>query len=249
MFTPEERYRLRSHLLEYAANDPCIGGAAITGSAAADREDQWSDIDLAFGVIDAAEVPNVLAGWTAHMYGEHGALHHLDVRSGPWIYRVFLLASTLQVDLAFVSAAEFRALAPAFQLIFGKANDARPVAPPQRDDIIGLGWLYALHARNCIARRKMWQAEYMISGIRDNALALACICHDLPAVHGRGIDQLPSGVTAILEDSLVRDLNTAELWRAFQAAVDGLLGVIRSGDEELAGRLEETLLSLYETAR
>src|SRR5580700_5239730 len=101
MFTPEERARLRSGLLDYAAGDRRISGAAITGSLAAGREDQWSDIDLAFGVGDAAELPNVLADWTSYMYHRHLALHHLDVRFGEWIYRVFLLPSTLQVDLAF----------------------------------------------------------------------------------------------------------------------------------------------------
>src|SRR6266851_3350320 len=116
MFTAEERAHLRSELLEYAGSDQRISGAAITGSGAAEREDRWSDIDLAFGVRDTAELSEVLADWTAHMYGRHRALHHVDIRAGAWIYRVFLLASTLQVDLAFVSASEFRALAPTFRL-------------------------------------------------------------------------------------------------------------------------------------
>ena len=90
MFTPEERKRLRADILEYATKDRRISGAAITGSAAAAREDKWSDIDLAFGVRDAAELANVLSDWTEHMYRQHHALRHLDVRSGGWIYRVFL---------------------------------------------------------------------------------------------------------------------------------------------------------------
>ena len=36
--TPEERARLRSDLLDYAANDQRVSGAAITGSAAGGRE-------------------------------------------------------------------------------------------------------------------------------------------------------------------------------------------------------------------
>lgn len=249
MFTPEERARLRSDLLEYAASDRRISGAAITGSAAAEREDQWSDIDLAFGVVDASELPNVLSDWTAYMYDRNLALHHLDVKSGAWIYRVFLLPSTLQVDLAFVSALEFRPLAPTFRLMFGKANESRHVPPPPPVDIIGLGWLYALHARSCIAKRNLWQAEYMVSGIRDNALALACIRHGLPIAHGRGIDRLPSEVTAQFEGSLVRHLDTAELSRAFRVVVGGLLSEIRSVDAELAGRLQETLTHLSEGTR
>src|SRR5579864_5991189 len=195
MFTSEERDRLRSDLLEYAAKDQRISGAAITGSAAAAREDQWSDIDLAFGVT-GAELPNVLSDWTAHMYRQYLALHHLDVRAGGWIYRVFLLPSTLQVDLAFVSATEFRALAHTFRLMFGAANESRHASPPLPGDIIGLAWLYALHARTSIARGSLWQAEYMISGVRDNVLALACLRHGLSAVHGRGMGLLPRAVAA-----------------------------------------------------
>jgi hypothetical protein len=247
MFTSEERDRLRSILLEQAAKDERISGAAITGSKAAAREDRWSDIDLAFGVRDADELPNVLSDWTAQMYDRHLAVHHLDVRSGGWIYRVFFLPSTLQVDLAFVSETEFRALAPAFQLVFGKANESRHVPPPQPGDIIGFAWLYAIHARNGIARGHLWQAEYMISGVRDHALALACIRHGLPAVHGRGMDLLPNGVAAQFEGSLVRQLDAAELSRAFQVVIHGLLSEIRCVDADLARRLQEPLTGLIET--
>src|SRR5688572_24804105 len=144
MFTPEERARLRSDLLQFAGTDLRISGAAVTGSGAAEREDQWSDIDLAFGIVDVAELPNVLADWTKHMYDQHLAVHHLDIQSGAWVYRVFLLPGTLQVDLAFVSATEFRALAPTFRLVFGEANESRHVSPAAPADIIALGWLYAI---------------------------------------------------------------------------------------------------------
>jgi hypothetical protein len=246
MFTSEDREHLRKDLLEYAAKDPRISGAAVTGSAAASREDRWSDVDLAFGVSDAAEFPNVLSDWTAHMYQRHLALHHLDVKRAEWTYRVFLLPSTLQVDLAFVSASNFRALAPTFQLMFGKANEARHSPPPPPEEIIGLAWLYALHARSSIARHHLWQAEYMISAVRDHALALACIRHGLPAVYGRGLALLPSAVTAQFEGSLIRQLDISELSRAFQVLVHGLLDEIRCVDAALAERLREALVSLSE---
>ena len=160
MFTPEERDRLRSELLEYAGRDPRISGAAITGSAAAGCEDRWSDIDLAFGVSTAAEVPDVLADWTAHMYRQHLVLHHLDVVSGAWIYRVFFLPNTLQVDLAFVPETKFRALAPTFRLMFGKANEPRHFPPPPAGDIIletavanaaAAGWRLSIATSDCSA--------------------------------------------------------------------------------------------------
>ena len=247
-FTPDQRTRLRSDLLEHAARDRRISGAAITGSAAAAAEDHRSDIDLAFGVADAAELPNVLSQWTDHMYGQHQALHHVDVAFGVWIYRVFLLPGALQVDLAFAPAAEFRALAPTFRLMFGEASEPRHLPPPQPAALIGLAWLHALHARTSIARRHFWQAEYMISGLRDHALALACLRHGLPAIHARGIDHLPATVTAPLEPSLVRHLDATELSRAFRVALQCLLHEIRSIDEPLAQRLEATLITLSQVA-
>ena len=246
MFTTEERACVRSGLLEYAANDQRITGAAITGSAADSGEDQWSDVDLAFGVSAAADLPAVLSDWTAHMYDRHLALHHLDVLSGAWTYRVFLLPNTLQVDLAFVVETEFRALAPTFRLMFGKTNEPRHRLPPEAGAIVGMAWLYALHARSCIARLRLWQAEYMISGVRDNALALACIRQGLPAAHGRGMDQLPSEVTEQFLDSFVRRLDANELLRSFRVVVRGLVKEIRSVDEELGVRLQQVLMTLTE---
>lgn len=244
MFTPEARARLRSGLLEEAARDKRISGAAITGSAALDGEDRWSDIDLAFGVADAADVPSVLSDWTDRMYDAHSAVHHVDVRAGAWIYRVFLLESTLQVDLAFAPATDFRALAPSFRLVFGSANEAQQIPPPVSADLAGMGWLYALHARSSLARGKPWQAEYMIAGLRQHVLSLACVRHGFSADHGRGFDQLPAEVRAEMEASLVRHLHPEELSRAFQAAVTALLREIRRTDGALAARLEETLTAV-----
>ena len=114
MFTPEQRERLREVLVSAAYADTRITGAAVTGSAAVGREDRWSDIDLALCVAADAEFSEVLADWTERMYREHAAVHHVDVTRGATLYRVFLLADTLQVDLAFWSAAEFGATRPDF---------------------------------------------------------------------------------------------------------------------------------------
>jgi len=244
MFSPEERARLRSDLLRRAEGDPRISAAALTGSAAEDREDRWSDIDLAFGVASGFEVAPVLADWTREMYERHAAVHHLDIAAGAWIYRVFLLRSGLQVDLAFVSSAEFRALGPTFKLVFGTSQEPQPVATASAGDLIGFAWLYALHVRSSMARGKVWQAEYMISGLRDHALALACLRHGLSTVHGRGFDELPLEVAAPFEGAIVRKLEAGELQRAFGFAIERLIGEMRLADQALASRLERTLRSL-----
>jgi hypothetical protein len=220
--------------------------AAITGSAAVSKQDQWSDVDLAFGVSVAADIPAVLSDWTRNMYETHNALDHIDVLFGAWTYRVFILADTLQVDLAFVWETEFRALGPTFQLVFGETNEPRQTAPPQARSIIGMAWLFALHARSSIARQRRWQAEYMVSSVRDHALALACLHRGLPAVHGRGFDLLPVEITTKFVDCLVLRLDVDELSRAFRAAIDILIEQVRSVDEEIALRLQGTLKMLTE---
>ncbi len=244
MFTPEYRAKLRSDLLDHAASDTRLSGAAITGSAAAGNEDRWSDIDLAFGVADADQVSAVLSDFTAYLYKRHNALHHHDVRAGSWIYRVFFLPGTLQVDLAFVAGSEFRPLGPTFKLVFGEANPTQPFPPPAPKDIIGLAWLHALHARSCILRGKLWQAEYMITGVRNHVMALACIRHGLPSEHGRGLDQLPQEVSSPLSGSLIRELRAEELWRALGVAIQGLLTELRFADGEFAGRVASDIAEI-----
>ena len=237
MFTAHERDLLRAALLARAAADGRISGAAITGSAAEGREDVWSDIDLAFGVVDEAELRHVMAEWTALMYAAHGALHHMDFVAGQWIYRVFFLANTLQVDLAFVPATEFRAMAPSFRLVSGTAGEAGSFPAVAAGDLVGWGWLYALHARSSIARGKFWQAEFMISGMRDNALALACIRHGLTASHAKGVDLLPVEVLAPFAHSLVRELEGRELKRAFRVVIEAWVMELGFVDVELAERM------------
>jgi hypothetical protein len=216
----------------------------VTGSGASAGEDEWSDIDLAFGIADPDQLKQALADWTDVMYREHGAVHHVDVVVGATVYRVFLLESTLQVDIAFAPASEFGAIAPTFRLVFGTSVERTPQPPPSAAYLIGFGWLYALHARSCIERGKLWQAEYMVSGIRDQVLALACLRHGLPAVQGRGMDRLPAEVTAPLEGALVRALEKDDLRRAFGVAVEGLLEEIHHSDPDLAARTDGPIRGL-----
>jgi predicted nucleotidyltransferase len=244
MFTPEERTGIRDALIAAARADVRVTGAALTGSAALGAEDRWSDIDLALAVAAEADRGRVIAEWTERMAREHGAVHHVDVTQGNALFRVFLLASTLQVDIAFWPAAEFGALGPTFHLLFGKSNRPPMPAAPTAAGLIGMAWLYALHVRSSIARGRRWQAEYMLSAVRDHVLALACLRYGLPAVHGRGMDRLPPEATAPLSEALVRSLDLAELGRAFGVVTEALIGEIERADASLAKRLSVPLRSM-----
>jgi hypothetical protein len=101
-----------------------------------------------------------------------------------------------------------------------------------------LAWHHVVHARICIERAKPWQAEYWISGVRDQVLALACLRLGLPTSYAKGADALPVEVTSGLEAALVRSLAPEELRRALREAATQLLGELEATDPVLARRLE-----------
>lgn len=244
VFTPETRERLFDTLVAKARSDDRIAAAAVVGSASVGREDRWSDIDLALGLAETAYMSAVMADWTQWMYRDHGTVHHLDVWRGPSCVCVFLLADTLQVDLAFRPPPDFRATSSTFRLLFGEASDRPPAPPPDADELIGLGWVYALHVRSSLERGRVWQAENMLSHMRENVLALACLRHDLPTYEGRGIDELPPDVTESLSGILPRSLDVAELRRAFRVTRDALVEEVAQADINLLARLREPLRAL-----
>lgn len=241
VFSVEERERLRSALVAAAQADPRVVGAALTGSAATSSEDKWSDIDLALRLAVDADEMEVLADWTKRMYDDCDAVHHLDVWRGETRFRVFLLANALQVDIAFWSWNRFSATGPAFLLLFGTANELPIPGTPTAAELIGTGWLYALHARSSIARGRLWQAEYMVSAMRDQILTLASLRYGLPVTHGRGFDDLPKEVTNPLADTLVRSLDPAELTRSFSVATELLISEAHRADSALAHRITPVL--------
>jgi hypothetical protein len=242
MFAVEERDEVRQRLLALAEADECVVAAAITGSHATGAGDEWSDIDLAFGV--RGDLPAALQQWTELLYRDFAALHHWDLPAGSTVYRVFLLPGWLEVDIAFTPAAEFGPLGPNWRTVFGQTVEREPVTPPRRDDLAGLAWHHVLHARACIERGKPWQAEYWISGVREHVLALACLRLGHATRYAKGADLLPPELTAPLEGTFVRSLDEAELRRALAVAAAALIAELERTDAALAARLRPVLKEL-----
>lgn len=241
---------MRPLLLERARTDARIVGAAITGSAARDAEDRWSDIDLFFGVADGAVPADVLADWSDFVVRELGAVHHFDLHAGAATYRAFLLGDGLEVDLAFTPAGAFGPLGTgAFRVVFGEAAP-RQAGPGAGDagHLVGLAWHHVLHARTAIERGAPWQAEYWISGVRDQTLALGCLRLGEPAHYAKGADALPIAVTGGLEDALVRSLELEELRRALRVAATGFLLELAASDAVQGHLLERPIRELADLA-
>jgi hypothetical protein len=244
IFTPEERERLRDELVAAAQQDANLCGAAHTGSAASSSLDRWSDIDLALCLKAGASYEQVVAEWTERLYQRHDAVAHVDVMRGATLFRVFLLRNTLQVDIAFWPAEEFGAIGPNFRLIFGEAKPARPEPPSNPQALIGMAWLYALHVRSSLARGRVLQAEYMLSGMRNHVFELTCLRCGVIAKQGRGLDDLPASERAAAARCVPSSLEPFELKRAFQNTTELLVTEIRHLDAALEARLAGVLRDL-----
>lgn len=242
VFDAGERERVRERLLLLAGVDPAVVGAAMTGSEAVGAADRWSDLDLAFAV-DGEPGP-VLERWTATLYEDFSARHHWDLPSGSTIYRVFLLPGWLEIDIAFTPAGEFGPLGPAWRTVFGPTVPLRQGDPPGHDHLVGLAWHHALHARTSIERSRYWQAEYWISAVRDQVIALACLRLGHPTAHAKGAHLLPQNLTAELHQTLIRSLDDTELRRALAAVLTALARELERTDRALSARLEPMLAEL-----
>ena len=168
-------------------------------------------------------------------------LHHFDLRSGSSVYRVFLLPSGLEVDVAATPAEDFGARGPNFRALFGSNQQLEDRPQPHASSLMGLCWHHVLHARACIERHKPWQAEYWISAMRDHLLELACLRLGENALEGRSFDRLPSSVREPLAEALVRSLTAAELRRALAVATRCLIAELEAWDSRLCARLSPLL--------
>jgi hypothetical protein len=241
VFTVEQRDALREHLLQLAEEDErAVAGAAV-GSLAVDGGDRFSDLDLTFGIADHVSAAEVLDDWTRTLIGERDAVHLADLARGPTTYRVFLLPGALQFDLSMPPAALFRPAGTRFRLLFGEtaagdsevptpqvAGDLFIPTPSVAHDLFGWGVIYALHARACIERGRVWQAEHYAGAVRDHALSLACLRQGLPAVQARGFDDLSAETLARFEDAHVSAVEPGALRAALAASV---LALMREGVE------------------
>jgi hypothetical protein len=256
MFTVEERDALRQRALRLAEEDDRVVAGAVVGSLAVGGGDRFSDLDLTFGIAGHIPVTNVLDDWTATFAGELGAVRLADLERGSTTYRVFLLPDALQLDLSMTPAAQFRAAGPRFRLLFGKTAAGEPEVPTPAGtlfiptpavagDLFGWGVIYALHARACIERRRVWQAEHYVGAVRDHALSLACLRQGLPAVQARGYDDLPAETLAQFTDAHAGAAEPGALRAALAASVRALLREGAEANLTGANAVAERLAELH----
>ncbi len=238
-FSPAQRAAVRDRLLAAAADEPTVGAAVLLGSTATGTEDGWSDLDIAFGVIEP--LPSALERWTRFVDREFEALHHWDLPSGAAVYRVFLLTPALELDLSVTPLDQLAPRGPAWRPVFGAAAVPVPLEPERVDRLAGHAWHHALHAASAIGRGHPLAASHWIASLREQVIALACRRAGLPTSYAKAAHLLPPGELAPLEASLVASLDEPELRRALDAATRALLAELARSDADLAARLAPAL--------
>lgn len=236
MFDSAERERVHARLVELARADERIVAAALTGSLGAGRGDDWSDIDLALALDDGVEIERIVEDWTRLLKRELGVVQHWDLPFRTSLYRVFLLDSLLEVDLAFVPRGDFGARGPSWRLEFGETGPVQETPRPDPSNLAGLGWHHVRHARANIARGRPFAALYMLDAARELAIELACLRLGLPTAYSRGAHELPAELRERLGSTLPSSLDDDELLRALRETADVLA-------DELEPRLAEIVRS------
>ena len=236
MYTVQQRDALRDRVLAIARDDRRVVAGAIVGSLALGGGDRFSDLDLTFGIAGDSTVAGVLHDWTRLLTDEHGAVSLVDLERGSSTYRVFLLPDALQFDLSMTPAIEFRPAGPRFRLLFGETAPAADeiatqprsqstfiATPPVASDLFGWGVIYALHARACVERGRLWQAEHYVGAVRDHALAMACAREGKTVVQARGYDDLSPETLDRFQGTHIGALEPRGLRAALAASVRALM--------------------------
>jgi predicted nucleotidyltransferase len=241
MFTVQERDALRRSIVDRARSDDRVLACALLGSTARGEEDAWSDIDVALRLSEGTELAVVVSDWTAWISALVDVADTLAIPSSGAIYHVFLLSSSLQVDLSFWPYEEFRSTGEPVRLVFGEAGPAESPTNPDPLALVRMGWLYALHARSAIARRRSWQADMMLTEFRNQVIALACVRHGLNPADGRGAHRLPAELSAELAASRAAHLEAAELGRSLDRTLDLYLAEAARHSPEAASGIREAI--------
>jgi hypothetical protein len=235
MFTLVERDAVRERALRLGRDDRRVVAGALVGSLAIGSGDAYSDIDMTFAVSDDVAIATVLDDWTRTFVEEMDGVPLVDLERRPTTYRVFLLPNALQFDLSMTPAADFRPAGPRFTLLFGGTAPERDgvpatdvgslfiATPAIARDIFGWGAIYGLHARACIERDRMLQAEHYIAAVRDHALSLACLREGRTPFHARGYDDLSSEARRRVDGGHVGALQRDSLRSALAVCVAALL--------------------------
>lgn len=159
MFTKAYRELIRNSIIQKAIDDQQIVSAAVIGSYARNEVDEYSDIDLTFGINEILSLDQMLERYRKFVLEEFSGEYLFTLEQDHTKYIVFLLPGCLQVDLSFTKQQEFGPKAYPFNLLFGEHNGEKKPSPhlPIKEKF-GLTAHHILRTKVCLERNKINKA-------------------------------------------------------------------------------------------
>jgi len=179
MFTPAYRKIIRDKIIQKIKDDENITSAAVIGSYARNEVDDYSDIDLTFGISKEVSQRNILTRYKTFIQTEFDGVFLFDLQQDETVYGVFLLPGCLQVDLSFTPQASFGPRAHPFVLLFGNQQAYKTASPHEPiEDKFGLIVHHLLRTKVCIERNQFDKAQEWLVQSEKHLLELNSITRD-----------------------------------------------------------------------
>lgn len=163
MFTEKYRESVRNEIINQVRTDPQIFSAASIGSYARNEVDQYSDIDLTFGMAESLEVNSKLNEYKGYIKKAFRGEFLFQLKQDFTLYGVFILPGCLQVDLSFTPQNEFGPKAYPFNIIFGTHTGEKSKSP--HDPILekfGLIVHHILRTKVCMERGQLEKSRHWL---------------------------------------------------------------------------------------
>ena len=232
-FTPQQRQAALDSLLAAFEADSRIAGVIVVGSGSVGFADEYSDIDLDVVMHAADDVAPVVVEWTARIREMFDVWGQFGVDYAPDSFlRGFLLANYLELDIGFVYLGNLAAGKWRWRVAFDRSGQIEDIqqrtwAAHQGPDVraeyehaLGIIWHNVLHVAVAVRRGQVWRAMHDLDTVRQMAIAMAGLRHDLNVKRARYADELPAEFRAALERSLPGSATPEAIMGALQAATE-----------------------------
>lgn len=253
MFSVAERDETLHALKTLLQSDSQIIGLVLVGSGATDFQDASSDINLLVIVDPASTIFEVFQRVHLAFKEQFTPLvsHHL---SYPDEYRWWLMLSNyLPLDFHFVRPGHLVLYQEAWKVLLDRAGDLphrlEHAVRAESDDpveayrrVMHTIWLPIVKCVAAIRRKRVWQAMYLLEDLRERAVELAALNHQVTLHDYAGVDDLPEMFLVRLKHTLPTSTSIPALRRALRMTTDLLFTEASSLESGLKGiEIAETL--------
>ena len=167
--------------------------------------------------------------------------------------RGYLLENYLELDIGFVHLGNLAAGKWRWRVAFDRSGQIEgiqqrtwaahqgPDVRAEYDKATGSIWHYVLHVAVAARRGTVWRALHDLDTVRQMAIAMAGLRHELNVKRARYADELPAEFRAALERSLPGSATPGAVMRALRAATECFFSEARAVAQALGVEPPDTL--------